>query len=1008
MTIDIRASVSCSLGPVISGSIGDDYIQGSGLIKTTGSVTIDDLITPNIGTIVTFSYTKQGTTYSIPRKLRVKSSFADPFRRTTQVELGCKLDYLSDLKDRLSWDAFNDPENSSLTEDDSRVITIPIRASSVMNKCLAELGITASSNPLTNKFSIAEFDFSAGYVSVLNDLLVSESYCGYLNTNEVLQVFPLDQNAGTGPVITVNDIIDLSPIGVGNLPGEAVTVSYSTLKLRPPEPAPESGATPEEQQQYQEQIDRINWERSETIGSPQFYYIDIENKVTGAISVKAFTGTTSITTETSYVTINYLDENRQQARKEVPRRRTTTTTGPSISKLGSVAASYYNDGTGNFNNVNIILSQKIEEWEYDVNGNEKVSKATTYEPEAIILASAAFDWVYDGANFVASYQLMASDYTEQIKEYSSVYEQTTTSQYVKWAETQPGSQAIAMQNKLVTYDTMSKGIRASISILGGGLAHHNTTQVTNYSGADRNRGQQRPSTADRTNSANANGGDPNNGWRTESTSDLELAIGSATAQRRIELSMPYAPDDIFYGPTGGPFGVIASDAPVKATRYGRVQNRLLLGNRNGISLQLAPEKLPEAPYSPIYVEANGLTAQYRANGTNWAFDANGIICSVDALFWSAVGGTGVFWFPVAPGIVTLPSTPAAIDGQITPTSTILPYNETVIYDSRIRLATVIVSSNYSLTLLTIVPGTPVKLKTAIERGITAETGAFILANEDTQVLAALRRLPADPSAFTLTDKFVRLRPDRLYPAEPGAFALSSQGSTLYYSGGDPYWSEVKLLLHGEGVYYSQDFVDSGPLGLTATPNSNVMIMLDNSKFGTGSIYFDGAGDSLQYADNEAWNFGAGDFTIEAWIYPQAFSTFYIATQRTSSNIENAWLFYISGSFLSFSWTTGGNTSTAQNVSYDWTGGYNTFMWWHVAVCRSGNTIRLFVDGNIVATSTITDAIYNSSANMLVGRRGGTTSGSVGYIDELRITKTARYTANFAVQTEAFTEIPSSV
>ena len=41
MAVDIRCVVSCSLGTPISGSVNDEYVQGTGLIKTTGSVVIN-------------------------------------------------------------------------------------------------------------------------------------------------------------------------------------------------------------------------------------------------------------------------------------------------------------------------------------------------------------------------------------------------------------------------------------------------------------------------------------------------------------------------------------------------------------------------------------------------------------------------------------------------------------------------------------------------------------------------------------------------------------------------------------------------------------------------------------------------------------------------------------------------------------------------------------------------------------------------------------------------------
>jgi hypothetical protein len=128
MTVDIRAIVRCSLGELISASVSDDYIQGSGLIKTKGSCEISGLISPAVGSIVTFTYTKSGIVRNVPRKLRVLSSFADPYRRTTKVELGCKLTYLQDLKDPIKWTALNDPENAGITEADTEIVTFPISA----------------------------------------------------------------------------------------------------------------------------------------------------------------------------------------------------------------------------------------------------------------------------------------------------------------------------------------------------------------------------------------------------------------------------------------------------------------------------------------------------------------------------------------------------------------------------------------------------------------------------------------------------------------------------------------------------------------------------------------------------------------------------------------------------------------------------------------------------------------------------------------------------------------
>jgi hypothetical protein len=698
MAIDIRATVTCSLGTLISGSLSDDYLQGSGLVKTRGTCEISGLITPAVGTAVTFSYTKGGVTTSIPRKLRVLSSFADPFRRTTKVELGCKLTYLSDLQEPVVWTAFDDDENNDYTEEDQRIVTLPIHASSVMAKCLNELGITASSSPLTNKFSVAEFDFGPGYVQVLSDLLVSESYFGYLNTSEVLQIVSLDQDGGSGPVYTAADIVDLGPIGTGQLPGEAVTVSYSTLRLKDPN-------------DDQEQVERLNWERQETVGTPTVYPVNYKQNQT-----RYYTGSDSSVTLSEYETIKTLNGDFI----DVKIKETTTAYGPSIKGLTSLASAYLTNDI-EFNNVDIVYSQNVIYFQYDSEGNPVSNTQYEYLNRATAFSGLEIPYVIDGVGLVFDFALMLTGAKLTTYETAGNYTKQTETTYTWWPNTLSGQQGIAEAKETfataVEVSTYLNSLETSADTRdGSGLVYESQS----ISVSTRNSTTQgRPSDADRVNAAYSKDGDPNNGWRTESKAELELALGSATAQRRIEFSMPYAPDDIFSGPSGGPFTATPSDAAAKANRYGRVQNRLLLGNRSGVNLQLAPERLPVAPFSPLYLQADGLTALYRANGNQWAFDSNGIVCSTDALFWAAVSGTGTFWFPVAPGITTLPPEPAIVDGQMNASTVVLPYNETAVYDARVSLGNVVTKFDYSLSLLTVVPAIKIDI------GYTAERYQFL-------------------------------------------------------------------------------------------------------------------------------------------------------------------------------------------------------------------------------------------------------------------------------------------
>lgn len=626
MAIDIRADITCNLGTLISASISDSYIQESGLIFYTGDCVISGIIRPNIGDPVTFTYTKNGITRTIPRKLRVLSSFTDPFRRTTTISLGCKLTYLRDLKDKIDWSVFDDPINNDRTESEAEIVLIPIHASSVMNECLSQLGISASSNPLTNKFSIAGFDFSSGYVSILNDLLVSESYCGYLDRNEVLQVFSLNQTGGTGPVLNTNDLIDIGAINVGPLPGEAVTVSYSSLRLK----QPEGGA-------LSTSVSGNDWEFNQSVDYSELG-IAYTNYETGIDGIATYNTFTINTTSTIYKEITTLDGER----KKVVQSRWNTIYESGIKALGAPASAYLSDGKSF--SPGVIYKSTTEYFWYDKNGNERFRESVTIGSPEYISGSAPVPWRLGVGTllnpFVYGYLIpLSAEYVESntINEKDLIGGRTSstltyTKQYEHWSQTVQGQQAAA-ENKL-SFNTYGAAQNFVDSWAEGGLVLVKSSSNLSESGVN----QVAPSNAAIVRQSNADdSGSSTNGYSTESSSELELVLGSVTAQRRIEFSLPYAPDDTFTK-SGTAYYASKSDAPQKAQLYGRVQNNLFLGGRNGMNIQVSPERLPSAPFSPFIIQANGISGLYRTNGTNWTMDANGIVVSTDGLFWGGVGG----------------------------------------------------------------------------------------------------------------------------------------------------------------------------------------------------------------------------------------------------------------------------------------------------------------------------------------------------------------------------------
>jgi len=660
MAVDIRATVTCSLGTLISASISDDYIQGSGLIKTKGNCELSGLYNPPPGTVVTFAYTKNGVTRAVPRKMRVLSSFADPFRRTTRVELGCKLTYLQDLKDPIKWNAFNDPLNSQLDANDA-IVTLPIYASSVAGRCLFALGISSSTLSLTNRFSIAEFDFSAGYVNVLSDLLVSESYCGYLDYTEKLQVFPLWNASFSGPVVDQGNLIDIGPIGMGELAGDAVVVSYSSLKLKAPDNEEVVCRYADE-----EQTDEDNWGGNDFAKTSSQGRSAISYKPPGAADplIRTYTWQESTVTSTTYSRFDvYGDGSVRLAgsggyafpddadvapelkvveqRRLVINRSTTYRTG-SAAIAGGIITSRLNAGL-DFNNFDVYKTT-TESFAYDSKGNERLRVAETYGSLLFQYGAVGLPTTFtnpDGS--VSSIDAgQGTGYLEKIEVISITTNGKTkrvTRRYGPWAETLSGQQSIAEASE--NFTTVAQ-VQDYLNFALGGLYLLDVT--TEFERTGQSNAQELPAEADVTNEQYADdGGDPNNGYSTESSSELELVTGSPLATRRIELSMPYAPDDTFVrqivstSPLRYCYYSRKSDAEQKARLYGLTQNRILFGNRNGMNIQTVPELIPNAPFGPFYVSANGAVSQYRTNGTSWTMDSNGIVASTDALYWGVAG-----------------------------------------------------------------------------------------------------------------------------------------------------------------------------------------------------------------------------------------------------------------------------------------------------------------------------------------------------------------------------------
>lgn len=252
-------------------------------------------------------------------------------------------------------------------------------------------------------------------------------------------------------------------------------------------------------------------------------------------------------------------------------------------------------------------------------------------------------------------------------------------------------------------------------------------------------------------------------------------------------------------------------------------------------------------------------------------------------------------------------------------------------------------------------------------------------------------------------------------------ALSDSAVDYLYNGGQGRTSaEIGLTTTYTDAYY-QDFVSSlchcdGTNGSTTltdqktrtwTANGNAQISTAQSKFGGASALFDGNGDYFQTAtDAAAFNFYNRDFTIEAWIritsQTNNFATVFGNGTTTFAGSAAYGMMCLGASAPGNARKVqfGGAAANPVVVS---TSTLNTGQWYHIAITRSGNTFRLFVDGTQEASATNTNNWDFSHTNTRIGGNGwdGTAGNFDGYVDDLRITNGyARYTANFSPPSSA--------
>ena len=208
-----------------------------------------------------------------------------------------------------------------------------------------------------------------------------------------------------------------------------------------------------------------------------------------------------------------------------------------------------------------------------------------------------------------------------------------------------------------------------------------------------------------------------------------------------------------------------------------------------------------------------------------------------------------------------------------------------------------------------------------------------------------------------------------------------------------------------------NFTNAGIIDNTMLNNletvGNAQISTAQTKFGSGSMYFDGTGDYLYSVWKPNLELGSGNFTIEFWIYAVGGNSLYCWSTDwhyamswnyggASSNRVGIWASSNGSTWNIFNADGGGNGISTGTIS--------TNTWTHVALVRNGSAWALYLNGTSAWTGTSSATIVTRTDTFRIGGPWPNSGPADfnGYIDDFRMTKgIARYTSNFTPPTAAF-------
>jgi len=223
-----------------------------------------------------------------------------------------------------------------------------------------------------------------------------------------------------------------------------------------------------------------------------------------------------------------------------------------------------------------------------------------------------------------------------------------------------------------------------------------------------------------------------------------------------------------------------------------------------------------------------------------------------------------------------------------------------------------------------------------------------------------------------------------YIQEDAANGTDQSGGTftLRAAAGSAVDFQTALLLRGDGASGSSTITDSGYNGV-AVASTGVTISTAQMKFGTGSLCFNGSS-YLSIADGAVPEFAAQNWAIDFHIYIPQTPTGYPSIAVKNNGASKSWqIYYDSSGYIHFEYSTDGTTMLSGLTT---TASLTAGAWTHVAVARSGTTVRAYMAGALAGTCAVSGSLFDAAAPVIIGGYYTTALSYplTGYLDEFRV------------------------